>query len=206
MAIWSADVLLFAIPFFGGCLLALGTTFDLSDDAGPHDAGPHDADEHEDGEGALELGRPPLVFRLMTALLTFGAVGIVVRSVLESGTEHWVRAVVPAGVALAASWFVQRTLSRWVTRRFPLVETAVIRRRELVGSLGNAVLLVNRERGLAQVRDRRGDLHQISCFTVHSENPIQPGAPLLVVDYDAERDVFDVVPRPDGLDATRRGE
>jgi hypothetical protein len=195
MAIWNADVLLFAIPLFAGCLLALGATFGLSGD-GESD----DIDEAGSGEGLAELGRPPFVFRLIVALLTFGAVGIAVRALLGPDSARFSRALLPASVGLASSWFVQRTLSRWVVRHIPLVETAVIRRREIVGSLGKAVLLVTRERGMAHVRDRHGDLHQISCHTLHSETRIQPGAPLLVVDYDAERDLFDVVPRPGVLE------
>ena len=37
----------------------------------------------------------------------------------------------------------------------------------------------------------------------HHDDPAvrpQPRAPLLVVDYDAKRDVFEVAPRPDALD------
>lgn len=193
MFIWNPEGLLFAICLIVGSVLTLGAAF-----GSPEEGSDADAD-HADSDGALDVGQPPLILRTAMALLTFGAVGVMLEILLQPGAH---RPVLAVSIALATSWVVGRIVMRLFRRHLRLVETAVLRKREIVGSLGKAVLLVTSERGLAQVCDRRGDLHQIRCQARAADPAIAPGAPLLVVDYDEQRDVFDVVPRPEALDAS----
>jgi hypothetical protein len=48
----------------------------------------------------------------------------------------------------------------------------------------------------SQVRDRRGNLHQVACRTLAGEAPLPPGAEVLLVDHDERTHVYRVSSNP----------
>jgi hypothetical protein len=49
---------------------------------------------------------------------------------------------------------------------------------------------------VVQVRDRRGNLHQLSCRTLHGEPTLPLGSDVLLVEYDGHRGVYRATANP----------
>lgn len=190
MSIWDFKTLLFVIPLCVGCLLAVGAAFGLGEGGAADD----------DASTALEIGQPPLLIRWMTFCLTFGALGLAASYVLGTDESKLAQAAFAATIALICAWIAVRFLRHLFVHHLRLLESHALTRRELVGSLGNATLAVGTRGGLAQVRDRNGNLHQVACRIADGEAPLSAGTGLLLVDYDAERNLYEVVRRPNALD------
>jgi hypothetical protein len=75
--------------------------------------------------------------------------------------------------------------ARFLARRVPLLESETVRRADLVGATGRLVLPASEWGGVAQVRDQRGNLHQVICRLQVGDSPLPSGAEVLLVDYDA---------------------
>jgi hypothetical protein len=88
--------------------------------------------------------------------------------------------------AFAGSLFLTRGLSVVLGRVMPTTETYVGARAALVGRTGLAVLPIDEQFGLAVVRDRRGNSHQVACRVYPDARPIAKGAAVLLVDYDPQ--------------------
>jgi hypothetical protein len=198
MSLLAWQQLLFLIPTAVGVLLAVGAALGLADhggDAGEtgdaHDA--HDAPDADgehapsssDGAAALAVGRVPVLLRALLLSLSFGGTGLVASYLLAAtNASPTARALISLPVALAAAWLVGGRLARALTRRLPLLESQVLTRQDLVGSVGRAVLPIGPAGGLAQVFDRHGNLHQVSCRLLATEAAVPVGGDLLLVDYD----------------------
>lgn len=97
-------------------------------------------------------------------------------------------------VAFAGSLAVTRAVGAVVGRWLPTTETYVLARAGLVGRSGEAVLPVDREFGLAVVRDRQGNSHRVACRVYPDGPPLPKGAAVLVVDYDPNQLCYYVIP------------
>src|SRR5262249_44714908 len=115
-------------------------------------------------------------------------------SYLLTALPSGVRAAIAAGLAAAGSWWVSGRIARVFARR--LVETETVTRRDLLGATGRAVLAIGPSAGVAQVHDRRGNLHQVHVRTLAGEGALPPGAEILLVDYDEEARVYRAVANP----------
>jgi hypothetical protein len=186
--------LLFLIPLGVGGLLALGAALGVMGEGDGHHDGDGDGDG-DDGSTWLALGKVPVTVRLMLLTVPFGSLGLATTHLLGQQTGGW-RVLVAAAVAVLGTWAVAGRVARLFRDRVRMVETETISRRELVGGVGRAVLGIGAASGLAQVKDRRGNLHQVSCRTLDGEVVLRAGAEVLVVDYDEEGKVFYVTGNP----------
>jgi hypothetical protein len=67
---------------------------------------------------------------------------------------------------------------------------------DLVGRVGLVVVPASPTDGAAQVRDARGNLHQVSCHTDQFDRPLPAGTEVLLVDYHEQRRSFVVAASP----------
>src|SRR5215213_9371484 len=168
MSLFSWQTLLFVIPIAVGSLLALGAAFGMTDSGADGGEG-HDLEGEgahlalQDAGDSLALGRVPLVLRLLLLSLSFGGLGLMASYLLAApGGISIGRSGLAAALALVGSWFVSGRLAGRLVRRLPLVESETVGRRDLLGSTGQVVLRIGPAGGFAQVRDRRGNLHQVA--------------------------------------------
>jgi hypothetical protein len=180
------------LVFYGalafGVLQALGAAFGL---VGDHDGGDHDPADHDSGD--LPAGGLPLSMRLMFANFLFGGAGLIFGTTLQRAVPGSAGVAAALAVALAAALLGSRGLSRLVARRAPLLQSEAIRRADLVGAVGRLVVAASPAGGAAQVRDRRGNLHQVPCRTASGEPPLPAGSVVLLIDYDETGAVFSVI-------------
>jgi hypothetical protein len=176
-------------------------------DADVHDVHAHDAHGHDAHEadhdadvfvlkalGWLGLGRVPLSIILMVLMLTWGAIGFLINYVLWPVMPvEWMVALVSLPAAAMGSTAITRGVVRLLARYMPTTETSARPRAKLVPSRGEALYAIDHTFGLASVRTRDGDLFQVSCRTYEGRQPIAKGTPVLLVDYDAQQEVFYVV-------------
>jgi hypothetical protein len=193
--------LVFYVPVAFGALLAVGAALGVVGDDGAEGGG----DAHEgdgDPSSLLAVGRLPITVRLMLATLSFGGIGLVVTPLL-SGASMGGAVAVAIVVASLGTLTIDRVATRWLARRMPLFESQTVRRAELVGAIGRVVLTASARGGVAQVRDGRGDLHQVTCRLAAGEADLPPGAEVLLIDYDERGAVYLGERVPFGL--SRRG-
>lgn len=199
LSILDWRTLVFLIPVVFAALLALGAALGVGSveaGHGPEAGGGaegHGAHEARHGGLPLALGELPLTVGLMLVSFLFGGIGLIVgplvRAVLPGAPV--VGGLVAVGVALVGAVVVSGRLARVVARRAPLFESESIRRADLVGAGGKLVVAASATaRGLAQVRDRRGNLHQVPCHTERGEPDLPAGSEVLVVHYDETSGTF----------------
>jgi len=220
--------LIFYIPLAAGLLLVAGAA--LSPAAGETDSdgdldadADADADADVDADGDVDadadagldadadgadsaylpagLAQLPLTLVMVIALFLFGAIGVIMNTLAGAlfAAPTGLLSLVPVVVAVLGTLALTARVSRLIGRVLPLYETSAAPRRHLVGRLGVVVQPAGPSAGLAQVYDAEGNLHQVP---VRSEpGSLAKGTPILLVDYDAARDVFCAVavsPTPEG--------
>lgn len=187
--------LLFLIPLGIGALLAAAAALGVLGDGDADGDGDGDGHGEADGSSWLSLGRVPLTVRVMLLTVPFGSLGLSALYLMGGQGDGW-RVAVAAAVALVATWWIAGRAARLFRDRVRMVETETITRRDLVGGVGRAVLGVGAASGLAQVKDRRGNLHQVSCRTLDGEPVLPAGTEVLVVDYDEAEKLYYVTGNP----------
>jgi membrane protein implicated in regulation of membrane protease activity len=198
--------LVFYIPVAFGALLALGAAFGLAgggagaegpdgdvgadgDSDGAGEAGA-DGDAGADPLSLLALGKLPLALRLMLLAFSFGGVGLVLGPLIRAVAPPALGGALSVAVAAIGALVISGTTARLLARRLPLFETETVRRADLVGCEGKLVLPASPAGGLAQVRDRRGNLHQVRCRLEPGAPSLPAGSAVLLVDHDQEANVF----------------
>lgn len=167
---------------------------------GDHDASvDHDADDA--GHGSLSLaalswlglGKVPLSIILMVLLLTWGVVGFIANTAMDS--RGAAAALVSIPVAAAISLLVTHFVAAMIGRYLPLYETTAHRRHELLGKVGEAIFPIDQKFGMVAVRDETGDLYQIACRTESQGETIPKGSNVQLVAYNAKQGLFFVTRR-----------
>jgi len=194
--------LIFYIPMAIGLLSVLGIGFS----GFGHDADVHadqDVDGDHDGEGQgsgnwvlgfLGIGRVPIAISLMSLFLIFAGVGICMNTLLGKLIEFWGGfAMASVLVAFVASFFGTAFISRMVSKFMPTTETDSVTKLDLIGCTGVSTLPCDTNGGLAQVKNKSGDLYQIQC---RSDQPIPKGVQVLTIEYHESSDSFTVVVDP----------
>lgn len=166
-----------------------------------------DADADTDHEGVplymtalswLGLGRVPLTLMLMAMLLGWGLVGFAANRLLWEDMQQRGAAeqlpMISIPVAAVGSLLLTALFAQLMGRWLPLNESYVSRRHELLGLVGEAVLPINREFGMAFVRDERGDGFQVPCRLSKDAQPIDKGAKVRLVGYNGKQKLFYVQP------------
>lgn len=164
-------------------------------------AGDHAADaEHQGGWNwvqlltALGIGQVPMALILMSLSVIWGFVGWTSNQVLGEVVKS-PAVFVPISVllALVGSVVFTRFLARWFSRLIPSVETYGVTRARLLGKTGEARYPISETFGEALVRDRYGQLHQVSCRTLPGKEVIPSGSKVVLYQFDSDQDVFYVV-------------
>jgi hypothetical protein len=143
----------------------------------------------------LGLGKVPLTVLLMMSNLIFGGVGIGMNAVLAPiiGVA-WIYGLISLAIATISALVLTGGASRLLNRVMPTSETVRITRHGLAGQSGVLLLPADTTGGLAQITDFQGNIHNIRCRTFEGELP--KGGPILVVEYDKEKDAYVVAPDP----------
>jgi hypothetical protein len=135
----------------------------------------------------LGVGRVPVSLLMIVMLLTWGCAGFVTNAILhQRAADGWPMARWSIPIALLCAVMVTRGVSAMIIRYLPLNETYVRRRSELVGRTGEAILPIDHTFGLVAVRDDSGDLYQLACRVGENVSPIEKGARVRLVAYDAK--------------------
>jgi hypothetical protein len=197
MAILGWHSLVFLIPLALGFVLLLGSAFGLHEFGADADA---DAAEHDaDAPAAsvlalLGVGRVPLSLLLMTALFSFGGVGLIAIELCSSLLGDTAAAVAGVGLGLLAAPVAMRLMSRAISRFMPATETYAAPLEALIGSVGTAELEIGAGFGIASVLDAGGAQLKVRCRTDCGR--IDKGQRVLLVQYDELTSEFVVEPSP----------
>src|SRR5262245_43114879 len=141
--------------------------------------------------GRLGGGEVPLSIVAMLLFFSWGTVGFVTNQVLRPVMPRpWMVGLCSLPLAAVGSVVLTRGIARAVARWLPTNQTFARRKSDLVGSLGEAVFFIDRGSGTASVRDRQGDLFQVSCRTYEDGPPIEKGKQVLLVDYNPQQNIF----------------
>jgi hypothetical protein len=147
----------------------------------------------------------PLSLVLMMLLLTWGFIGFVTNQFLRDGMPRaWMIPLVSLPAAALGALLATRTLTRVMSRLMPTEETYARRRHELLGEVGEAIYAIDERFGLAAVRDDRGNLFQVPCRIEAGGLPVAKGSKVLLVSYDANRNIYHVMPDDGGVLARNR--
>lgn len=137
----------------------------------------------------LGVGRVPLTLVLMMSALLFGGVGMICNTLIAGAgldTAHFFWVSIP--VAFVAMVSFTGILARGINRVMPTSESYNVTKHDLVGQTGTLVLPTDAARGLAQVRDRQGNVFNVACRTDGAALP--GGQEILVIDYVSDKDEF----------------
>jgi len=137
------------------------------------------------------VGRVPLSILLMVLFFAWGCIGVTVNLGLRGdprfAADPWQLSI---PVALLGSGLVTRGLSNLFAKWLPSTETYARARASLVGLTGLAVLPIDRDFGLAVVRDERGTAHQVPCRVLPGAVPLEKGQALCLAEYDPNQKVY----------------
>jgi membrane protein implicated in regulation of membrane protease activity len=137
----------------------------------------------------LGFGRVPLTLILAIAGLTFGGTGYVGNILLAgTGLDPAYFAWVTIPLAFVSMTFLTGGIARGLNRIMPSSESYNVTQHDLVGQLGTLVLPADATRGLAQVKDRQGNVFNVTCRTDGPE--LQSGQEVLVIEYVVDKDSF----------------
>jgi hypothetical protein len=185
-----------------------------ADADGDHD-GHHGGAHHgrSSAMGALAwvgVGRVPLSLVLMVLLLTWGFTGFVANQFLRTRLPRtWMIPLVSLPLAALGAASSTRLLTRAMSRLMPTEETYARRRSELLGEVGEAIYAIDERFGMAAVRDDRGNLFQVPCRVEPGRPPVAKGSKVLLVSYDANGNIYHVMPDEGGVlargDGSRAG-
>lgn len=170
---------------------------------GFHADADQDADGDHDGESQnqpswlisfLGFGRVPVAISFMTLLILFGGTGVCVNTLLSPLINIWNGfAWISVGAACIVMFFGTAFVSRTVARLMPTTETDSVKKMDLIGCSGEITLKCDKLCGLAQIKNRKGDLYQINC---RSDEPLSKGTKILTFEYDEAFDTYKVVVDP----------
>jgi hypothetical protein len=198
--------LIFYIPLALGILSVVGVAFSgFEHDIGIHVDGAVHGDSDGDGEhdgggigkGILSLlgfGKVPVAISIMVVLLTFGGIGVTMNNLLEPLIRHWSGfALGSIACAFVGMFFLSAFISRLIGRVMPSTETDSVTSHDLIGCSGTLILPADSKGGLAQLRNKKGELYQVQC---RSDSSIPKSSAILTIDYNASGDFYTVVRDP----------
>src|SRR5438132_11580888 len=190
----------------------LETDTDFDADADAHiDADAHldtdvDADAHVEGHGADEIapgsvlasamsllgvGRVPLSILLMVLMLIWGMIGFFSNLLLwDKYQSETVLVLVSIPLAFVGSILGTRLLTAAMVRWLPTHETYIQRRHELLGAVGEVILPIDSNFGMAAVRDVYGDLFHIGCRVHPNQAALEKGTKVKLIAYNGKQKIY----------------
>lgn len=142
----------------------------------------------------LGVGRVPLSLILMLLLMSFGVIGFIANQVAHDFVRDGAIIFISLPIAIAGSAAMTRVTTRLLNRFMPMNETYAEHKKELLGLNGEALFAIDDQFGLAAVRDRRGNRHQVPCRVDRGRPAIEKGTAVTLVGYSAQQQVFTVIP------------
>ena len=179
---------------------------DLGADADAHLDTDVDADAHVEGHGAdqiapgsvlagamslLGVGRVPLSIILMVLMLIWGTIGFFSNVLLwDKYHNETLLLLVSIPLAFIGSFLGTRLVTAAMARWLPTNETYVQRRHELLGAVGEAILPIDANFGMAAVRDDYHDLFHIACRVHGNTPPLDKGTKVKLVAYNGKQKIY----------------
>ncbi len=156
--------------------------------------------EHHTGDGdhheslltqlleAFGIGRGvPISVMLPFCMMLWGVLGLVSNQALHPilrlpALYVWLSMV----ISLMGTSLIARGVAGTVGRILQAGQVSGVSRERLIGATGVAVFPIDRQGGVADVRDTVGTVHRIACRVAEHGSPIAAGTPVLVTDYEVE--------------------
>ena len=197
---------IFALPLAVGLLLSLGVVFAGvgTEHDSSHHSGDHAGDHHGHGEQSpmgqiaafFGFGQGTSLTLLVPLLLAaWGLSGLLGNQVMGRFLPPAVYFPISALLGLVVAALSGRSIAGLV-RRLALDRKSAVGEGGLRGCGGRAVFAITQTGGVANVRDRFGNIHRIVCQTLSGEADIPADAEILVVDFDREKKVYLVQAHP----------
>jgi hypothetical protein len=156
-----------------------------------HEAGDHGGLGFMQVFTLLGVGKVPMALIFMSLSVTWGFIGWTSNQVLGSLiTSPAVFVPISVVLALMGSFFLTRYVALLFSRLIPNVETYGVTSERLVGKTGEARYPISETFGEALVRDRYGQLHQVTCRTLPGKEAIPSGSKVILYQYDSDHDWF----------------
>jgi hypothetical protein len=152
----------------------------------------------------LGVGRVPVGLVLMILLLTWGAIGFLTNNLTRPlAPADWMTALASLPLAFFGSLWITRGTTRLIGRYMPLTETSARKRKELLGSVGEAIYTIDDKFGLVSLRNGHSGVFQVPCRVGVDRAIIAKGEKVLLVGYDETDGLFTVIPYELGDAAAR---
>ena len=195
----------FALPLGVGLILSLSIAFSglgHSADGGDHshahdgDGGHHDAPLLSKIGGMFGFGRGISPTLLLPILLSaWGLVGLLANGLLGAFLPPSVYFLVSVLLGLLGAGLVGNLTSRAFAKVFNS-NTPNTNGRKLVGRAGRAVFRIDAQNGVANVKDKQGNVFRVVCKTLPGEPALEQGSAVLIVDQDGDKGVYFVQAHP----------
>jgi len=139
----------------------------------------------------LGIGRVPLSLTLMVLLLCWGMIGVIANMVLwEKYQNETVVAAISIPLAFVGSLLCSRLLTAVMVRWFPTHESYIQRRHELLGAIGEVILPIDSNFGMAAVRDDNHDLFHVACRANAIQQPLEKGTKVKLIAYNGKQKLY----------------
>jgi membrane protein implicated in regulation of membrane protease activity len=140
------------------------------------------------------VGRVPLSIILMVLMLTWGMIGVFSNMVLwEKYHDEMLLVAVSIPLAFVGSVLSSRLMTAAMVRWFPTHETYVQRRHELLGAVGEVILPIDSNFGMAAVRDEYHDLFHIACRVRSDQPALEKGTKVKLVGFNGKQNIYYVM-------------
>lgn len=143
------------------------------------------------------FGAVPLPFLIGGAMMGWGLTGV-------WATEYWYQRYGGAGAfwipsmvcAVIGALLFQKFIAMVGEKMMPQTESASVSNIDLCGLVGTVVYPASADHGRIHIYDDYGTMHDVSARVAGDVAAIDRGRKVLVVDYDATRDLLIVEPAP----------
>jgi membrane protein implicated in regulation of membrane protease activity len=208
--------LVFALPLVLGLLLGLlvvstglagGDGHGGDHPTGDGHADGHSHDSHVEGQADSPIFRllnffgigqgVPLLVLLPILFVIWGVLGLFVNQVLPVPQLFALSLV----VSLLGTAYAGQGLSKLMARIFKDNAQAVSSH-TFVGLIGKVIYTVTSTGGVVHIRDKSGNIHRLVVRSLDNET-IQPNEEILVVDFDEQARVYEVMPYAKVLEAKK---
>jgi hypothetical protein len=142
--------------------------------------------------GLFGFGRVPASLILMSFGFIWGFVGWASNGVLRAMMPPAVFIWPSLALAFIIASFVTRFMALTISRLIPASESYAISGHELTGKIATARFRITENSGTAQLYDRYGNLHEVSCRIAPGGEEIIGGRKVVLVSFDESKNQYRV--------------